>query len=132
MLTNAYKIVDYKPLYGCIFHEYLKDYSHWGYCDSDVIFGDLSKYLTDERLNTYDRIYQHGHLCIYKMCIRDRKYTYCKEYSNPIKNWFTKFFYWKGIDRIYMMFDSHTHHAIVHNIVKDCQITTPVSYTHLA
>ena len=26
MLTNAYKIVDYKPLYGCIFHEYLKDY----------------------------------------------------------------------------------------------------------
>lgn len=23
-----------------------------------------------------------------------------------------------------MMFDSHTHHAIVHNIVKDCQITT--------
>lgn len=52
------------------------------------------------------------------------KYTYCKEYSNPIKNWFTKFFYWKGIDRIYMMFDSHTHHAIVHNIVKDCQITT--------
>lgn len=66
MLTNAYKIVDYKPLYGCIFHEYLKDYSHWGYCDSDVIFGDLSKFLTDARLNTYDRIYQHGHLCIYK------------------------------------------------------------------
>ena len=46
--------------------EYLKDYSHWGYCDSDVIFGDLSKFLTDARLNTYDRIYQHGHLCIYK------------------------------------------------------------------
>ena len=35
------------------------------------------------------------------------KYTYCKEYSNPIKNWFIKFFYWKGIDRIYMMFDNH-------------------------
>ena len=52
------------------------------------------------------------------------KYTYCKEYSNPIKNWLTKFFYWTGIDRIYMMFDNHTHHAIVHNIVKDCQITT--------
>lgn len=23
------------------------------------------------------------------------KYTYCKEYSNSIKNWFTKFFYWQ-------------------------------------
>lgn len=52
------------------------------------------------------------------------KYTYCKEYSNPIKNWFIKFFYWKGIDRIYMMFDNHTRHALSHNIVKDCQITT--------
>lgn len=46
------------------------------------------------------------------------KYTYCKEYSNSIKNWFTKFFYWKGIDRIYMMFDNHTRHALSHNIVK--------------
>ena len=52
------------------------------------------------------------------------KYTYCKEYSNSIKNWFTKFFYWKGIDRIYMMFDNHTRHALSHNIVKDYQITT--------
>ena len=52
------------------------------------------------------------------------KYTYCKEYSNSIKNWFTKFFYWKGIDRIYMMFDNHTRHALSHNIVKDYHITT--------
>lgn len=65
-LTNPYKIVDYKPLYGCIFNEYLNDYSHWVYCDSDVIFGDLNSFLTNEKLNLYDRIYQHGHLCIYK------------------------------------------------------------------
>lgn len=52
------------------------------------------------------------------------KYTYCKEYPNPLKNRLLKFFYWKGIDRIYMMFDNHTHHAISHNIVKEHQITT--------
>lgn len=52
------------------------------------------------------------------------KYTYCKEYANPIKNYFTKFFYWKGIDRIYMMFDNHTDHALARGIVKDYQITT--------
>lgn len=52
------------------------------------------------------------------------KYTYCKEYSNPIKNWCTKFFYWKGIDKIYMMFDNHTHHALARNIVKVHQIAT--------
>ena len=66
MLTSPYKIVDYKPLYGCIFKDFLSDYSHWGYCDSDVIFGDLKSFLTEDKLNNYDRIYQHGHMCIYK------------------------------------------------------------------
>jgi len=52
------------------------------------------------------------------------KYTYCKEYKNPLKDWITKFFYWKGIDRIYMMFDNHTSHAISHHIVDEHQIVT--------
>lgn len=65
-LENAYKIVDYKPLYGLIFKDYIKDYTHWGYCDSDVIFGCLSNFITDDILTKYDRIYQHGHMCIYK------------------------------------------------------------------
>lgn len=66
MLPNPYKIVDYKPMYGCIFKDYLENYSHWGYCDSDVIFGNLSFFITEELLKNYDRIYQHGHMCIYK------------------------------------------------------------------
>ena len=53
-------------MYGCIFKDFLSDYSHWGYCDSDVIFGDLKSFLTEDKLNNYDRIYQHGHMCIYK------------------------------------------------------------------
>lgn len=47
-----------------------------------------------------------------------------KNIPTLLKIGLSKFFYWKGIDRIYMMFDNHTRHALSHNIVKICQITT--------
>lgn len=65
-LDSAYKLCDYKPAYGAIFEDLLTEYTHWGHCDSDVVFGNLSKFITDERLSTYDRIYDLGHLCVYK------------------------------------------------------------------
>ena len=65
-LNSPYKLCDYKPAYGYIFDEYLKKYEFWGYCDLDMIFGDIKKYLTDEVLKTYDKIYQFGHLTLYK------------------------------------------------------------------
>lgn len=44
-LESAYKLCDYKPVYGYIFSEYLNDCEYWGYCDLDMIFGDLKNYL---------------------------------------------------------------------------------------
>lgn len=65
-LDSAYKLCDYKPAYGAIFEDLLSEYTHWGHCDSDVVFGNLSKFITNERLDVYDRIYDLGHLCVYK------------------------------------------------------------------
>lgn len=65
-LKSPYKIVDYKPMYGVIFENYIKGYTHWGYCDSDIIFGNLKHFINDETLQKYDRVYKHGHLTIYK------------------------------------------------------------------
>lgn len=65
-LESAYKLCDYKPTYGAIFEDLMSEYTHWGYCDSDIVFGDLCKFLTQERLSNYDRIYDLGHLCVYK------------------------------------------------------------------
>lgn len=65
-INNAYKLCDYRALYGIIFEEYLTDYSHWGHCDFDMIFGDLGGFITDEILGKYDKILTHGHLTIYK------------------------------------------------------------------
>lgn len=37
VLHNPYKLCDYKPLYGLIFSDYLKEYEFWGHCDPDII-----------------------------------------------------------------------------------------------
>lgn len=63
---KAYKMCDFRPAYGEIFGEYLNGYNYWAHCDLDMIFGDLGKYITDELLNKYDKIYNNGHLTIYR------------------------------------------------------------------
>lgn len=65
-LDQPYKLCDYKPAYGYIFEKHIQDYDFWGYCDLDLIFGNLRKYLTEEKLEQYDKLYQLGHLTLYK------------------------------------------------------------------
>lgn len=66
-LETPYKLCDYKVLYGYIFSEYLKGYDFWGYADStDLIWGKLSAYITEEILKKYDKIYTKGHLTLYR------------------------------------------------------------------
>lgn len=62
-LETPYKLCDYKPVYGYILEEYLNDCQYWGYCDMDLVFGDLEKYMPEEE---YDKISHLGHLCLYK------------------------------------------------------------------
>lgn len=63
-LNEPYKICDYRPLFGEALHEYLKSYSFWGFCDVDLILGNLSQYITAEILSDYDKIYEKGHLTL--------------------------------------------------------------------
>lgn len=65
-IHNAYKLCDFKPTYGFIFEEFLEDYSYWGHCDIDLIFGDIRKFITDEILHTHEKILFCGHLTIYR------------------------------------------------------------------
>lgn len=60
------KFCGLKPTYGLAFEDLLKEYNFWGYCDIDLAFGDLRKYLTSEVLNNYDRIYTRGHFNLYR------------------------------------------------------------------
>lgn len=64
IIPTPYKLCDYKVAYGLIFEEFLKNYEWWGYGDCDVVYGDLRKYFTNERLNQYDKVYPLGHLSV--------------------------------------------------------------------
>jgi hypothetical protein len=55
-VESGYKLCDFRPAYGKIFSDYIKDYDFWGYCDIDVIFGNIRAFMTDELLNEYDVI----------------------------------------------------------------------------
>ena len=66
ILKSPQKLCDYKCAYGYIFEEYLKEYSWWGYCDLDQVFGNLNHFITKEMLNKYDKLFSLGHLSMYR------------------------------------------------------------------
>lgn len=65
-LDSPYKLCDYKPAYGEILQDYLKEYDFWGHCDCDMIFGDIREFISDDTLLHYTKIFSRGHLTIYK------------------------------------------------------------------
>ena len=67
-LESPYKICDYRPLFGKAFSEILQPYEFWGQCDIDLIFGNISKFITDEILEQYDKILDAGCFVLYRNC----------------------------------------------------------------
>ncbi len=58
-LFHGDKANDLKVLYGIMFEDVLKPYTHWGWMDTDVFFGDMSPMLQD--LEHYDVVtYPNG------------------------------------------------------------------------
>ena len=65
-LNKPYKLCDFKPAYGEIFSDYLIGYDFWGHCDIDIFWGNIRKFVTFDVLKNYNRIYSHGHCCLYR------------------------------------------------------------------
>jgi hypothetical protein len=65
-LNYPYKLCDFRPAYGAIFSEYLKNYDYWGHCDLDVVWGDLCSFFKKYELHKYDKFLNRGHLTLYK------------------------------------------------------------------
>lgn len=65
------KICDLRPAFGDLFSEYLLDYDFWGYCDMDIVWGDIRAFITQDDLKNYDIISSRknntsGHFTIFK------------------------------------------------------------------
>lgn len=88
ILDKPYKLCDFRPAYGLVFQDLIKNYDFWGYCDLDIVLGDFSKFVTDDILNNYDKIYQHGHLSLYRNCKRVN-YEFMSPYGMDYKKVFS-------------------------------------------
>ncbi|MCZ8493360.1 DUF6625 family protein [Priestia megaterium] len=64
-LEAPYKLCDYKPAYGEAFQDYIKGYEYWGYCDIDLIWGDIRSFVTEKVLRENQRILTRGHCSIF-------------------------------------------------------------------
>lgn len=72
-LNEPYKLCDYRPAFGDIFYEYIKNYDFWGYCDTDLIWGNVRSFITDDILSKYDKIGNRGHCCLLRNSEEIRK-----------------------------------------------------------
>ena len=65
-IDKPWKLCDFKVAYGEIFKKELSKYDFWGYCDLDLAWGDIRKFITDDLLDKYEKIGFQGHSTLYK------------------------------------------------------------------
>lgn len=65
-LTTPYKLCDMKVAYGLLFEEWLKAYDFWGFCDVDLIWGDIRHFFTEDLLAKYDKVGYQGHSTLFR------------------------------------------------------------------
>jgi len=129
-LENPYKLCDFRPAYGDIFNAEIKGYDFWGHCDFDVIFGDIRKFITDDLLENYCKIFPHGCLSIYKNDYKiNNAYKYCHinekhDINISYRDIFSSKDFW-GFDEMNGLFD-------IHKIFKILNFTFYDSSEHLA
>lgn len=60
-LDSPYRLCNFKPAYGEIFEEYLKGYDAWGFCDNDMIYGQIIANIPSNSFENY-KVGKYGHL----------------------------------------------------------------------
>jgi len=71
IINEPYKLCDFKPAYGHLFSDYIISYDYWGYCDTDILIGDLDYFLSKKLNKKYDVIspdpnFFPGHFCVFR------------------------------------------------------------------
>ncbi len=65
-LSTPYKWCDYKIAAGYIFPDIIAGYDYWGFCDMDLIWGNLNRFYPDKLIEKYDRFLINGHIQFYR------------------------------------------------------------------
>ena len=90
-LEKPYKICDFRPAYGIIFQDYLKEYDYWGHCDFDLIWGDIRSFIESYEIEKYDKFLHLGHLSLYRNTYKCNNYyklpgSECGDYKEVFKS----------------------------------------------
>jgi hypothetical protein len=64
-LERPYKLCDFRPAFGEIFHDELAGYDFWGHSDLDVLFGRIRDHLPPEAFEA-DKILFQGNFALYR------------------------------------------------------------------
>lgn len=73
-IKSGYKLCDFKPAYGFLFDDLLKDYDFWGHGDIDIVFGNIRYFISDEILENNDLVVvRHDYLTGYFQLFRNNE-----------------------------------------------------------
>ncbi len=121
-VENGYKLCDFKSSYGAIFYEFIKDYDFWGYCDIDLIFGNIRAFMTDELLSEYDIISaRHDYLTGCFALYRNNKFMRgLFKQSKDYKKVFTepRNFFFDETNYNFEAFEKNVHYSQIHTEVE--------------
>lgn len=133
-LEKPYKLCDFKPCYGFILEDELCKYDYWGYCDVDIILGNLNKFLSPLMNSGYDKIFAAGHMTLYRNCEEVNRafmlpnsygtYLYKIAFSNPNIYVFDEVYLSQNIHQIFVDNGFHTYAA-------DLSFNISLDYYHL-
>lgn len=65
-IKRPYKLCDFKPAFGHLFEDYIKEYDWWGWTDCDLIYGDILSFLNEINFYSFEKINYHGHFSLIK------------------------------------------------------------------
>ena len=66
LIDRPWRLSLFKPAYGEIFAEELQGYDFWGYCDIDLMWGNIRNFYTEDVLDHHDRVGFLGHSTLYR------------------------------------------------------------------
>lgn len=90
-LESPYRLCNFRPAFGEIFEDLINGYDYWGYCDVDLIWGNIRHFLPNDI--SYDKIGTFGHLTMIKNSRENnRLYRYKNAYKIAFSNNLSLFF----------------------------------------
>lgn len=113
-LNSPYRLCNFKPAYGELFEEYIKDYDAWGYCDNDMIYGNITKNIPNIKSDKFV-IGDYGHLTILPNTYECRRlYRYADAYKIAFSTPESLFF---DENTFYKILEKHEYRRYSLNIV---------------